>query len=145
MGSPSRKLEPDQVDREIVYLLGLGYTAVKVAKKREVTVYAIYQRLKRLFDLSGTHNQAHLVYWMLDKEYINYSPIRGKRRLPKPPDFKLAVVELIARGHTQEAIGRKLSLSPWGVDRRAREVRAVLHCKTQAQMVAICWTEDWIV
>jgi DNA-binding NarL/FixJ family response regulator len=137
--------DPNEDDLDIIRRLGWGYTAVQVARRRKVTSHTIHNRLKFLYQMTGAVNQVSLVYWALNNERIEYTWQHDSSRRKKLPEPKLQVVELLARGYNQTAIGRKLSLSAWGVDRRIRESRASLGCKTQAHLVAICWTEDWIV
>lgn len=94
--------------------------------------------------MTGAQNKNHLVYWMLDKDLIDYPLHRGPKR-QKPTPAQLEVVELIIQGYTRENVARKLYLTREGVDRRITVACRKLGCKNTAQLIAVCWQENWIV
>lgn len=140
---PGKKLEPDAIDKRIVYEAGLGYQSKTIARRHGVSTEAIKFRFKRLYPLVGSAGTiANLVYVFLDKDYIEYLRRPGRTKLT--PE-QIAVVEGVAYGKTRTTIARELQLTVDGVDARIRRARMAVNAKNQAQLVAIAWTEDWIV
>jgi DNA-binding NarL/FixJ family response regulator len=97
-------------------------------------------RVQKLRRLSGKKRAAALVYWGLTEMYIHYEP-QGLRKIQ---DKWLEVVELIAQDLTNRQVAERLHLSELAVESRIRYARAAVGARTDAQLVAICWSEDWI-
>jgi DNA-binding CsgD family transcriptional regulator len=136
-----KKTEPDSVDTRFVYLWGRGYTTVEAARMMGVTHKALRARVGRLYELTHTKTYSQLMYWMLSEYKFQYP-----KQFPKPmiDDSKLQLIQLLADGYYREDIRKKLNLTDSGYDARLRAARRKVRAKTNVQLVAICWTEDWI-
>lgn len=139
-----KALEPTSTDVKIVRLVSRGLTNAEIGKLTRVTDHAIEWRLKQLYYMTGARDRCQLVYWMLDKGYLELPLYRGPKRV-SPSPRQLEVVELIAQGYTRAAIARKLNLTDNGITARTYHARKRVDAKNNAHLVAICWQENWIV
>lgn len=136
--------KPNETDAQVGLLLSQGFTTLEVANKIGVSVHSVDCRLRKLFRISGMNTREALVYWMLDKDYLELPLYKQKKRVSPTPE-QLAIVELIARGYSREIIGRKLGLCVKLVSERTAEARRITQAKNNIHLIAICWLEDWIV
>lgn len=97
-------------------------------------------RVAKLRLISGKKRAAALVYWGLTEMHIYYPP----QGLPRIKQKWLDVVELIAQDLTNKEVAQRLSISELTVESRIRYARLAVGARTDAQLVAICWSEDWI-
>lgn len=139
-----KALEPTETDIKTVRLVSRGLNNAEIAKLAKVTESAIEWRLKQLYYMTGIPSRCHLVYWMLDKGYLELAVPRKSDRVPPSPR-QLEVVNLIAQGYPRKAIAKKLHLTINGVTARAYHARKRAKAINNAHLVAICWQENWIV
>lgn len=81
-----------------------------------------------------------LVYWGLTNQYIHYDAM-GLQKLEQK---KLVIVAELGLGRSDIAIRRQFYLSKNQFDRQVRDARTKVQAVHRPQLVAICWTEDWI-
>lgn len=101
---------------------------------------ALKGRIQKLRRLTGKNRSTALVYWGLTEMYIH---LRA-RGLPKLAQHYLDVVELLAQDKTNRQIAQALNITVYTVESRIRKAREKVGARTEAQLVAICWAEDWI-
>lgn len=129
---------PKQI--EALDWMGAGTRFREAERELGLSDRSLKGRVQKLRRLSGKKRSAALVYWGLTEMHIHYEPM-GLRKIQ---DKWIEVVELIAQDLTNRQIAEKLHLSESGVETRIRYARAAVGARTEAQLVAICWTEDWI-
>lgn len=137
-----RKIDLDWMDLKVVYLLGRGYTVQQMSQVMGVSVKRIHSRIYRLYSLTGTGSHCQLVYWMLSEYKFGY-PKRGFRSAMD--ETQLELIQMLADGYYREDIRKRLGLIPSKYDRTLLSARRKARAKTKEHLVAICWTEDWIV
>lgn len=126
----------------MMYLLGRGYSVAESGLIMGATNTALFARVARLYRITGTKTQPQLMYWMLSEDKFQYLKQFSKRR---PDDGHLDIVQLLVEGYYREDIKKKLILSDSLYDRRLRAAKDKIGARTNLQLVAICYTEDWII
>lgn len=120
--------------------MGVGTRFREAERELGLSDRSLKGRVQKLRKISGKKRSAALVYWGLTEMHIHYEA-QGLRKIQ---DKWLEVVELIAQDLTNRQVAEKLHLTEYGVETRIRYARAAVGARTEAQLVAICWTEDWI-
>lgn len=65
-------------------------------------------------------------------------------REARPNDEQLAILRLVARGHTDERISRELGVSKSSVQRRLRGVAAAIGATSRLTLVLCAIEQGWI-
>lgn len=100
----------------------------------------INSRVARLRIQSGRKKWSAIIYWALTEMYLELSP----QGLPRPPEGHLEVVRGLTEDKGQREIAAELFISKTTVADRIARARARVNARTEAQLVAIYWAEDWI-
>jgi DNA-binding NarL/FixJ family response regulator len=133
--------KPTPKELQALDILARGIRFREIEEPLGLCDRAISGRLKRIRRISGGKSKAAaLVYWGLTEMHIYYP----KQNRPRPSQAKIDVVALLAQDWTHRRIAQELHLTVHGVADRIREARAEVDARTEAQLVAIYWTEDWI-
>lgn len=103
---------------------------------------ALFSRVSRLYEITGTCTQSQLMYWMLSEDKFQY-PKRFSS--PRLDDTHLDIVQLLVQGKYRDDIQKKLTLSDSLYDRRLKAAKDKVHARTNLHLVATCYTEDWIL
>lgn len=129
---------PKQV--ELLQALGSGATIKSLADEWNISYYTLIDRVRGLRRIARLQTLSGLVYWGLTNLYIDYPQV-GLQKLDQK---KLDVVHQLALGKSDPAICRALYMSKDGFERRVRDARTKVQAAHRPQLVAICWSEDWI-
>lgn len=125
---------------EVLDLMGRGEVLHLAWADRGLSKRAAAVHVTKLRRISGRQTVPALVYWGLTEMHIHYP----KQGLAKMRRDWLEVVKLLALDKTVKQIGEQLHLTRAGVESRIRYARLSVDARTQGQLVAICWSEDWI-
>lgn len=137
-----KKTAPDWVDLKMMYLLGRGYSVVESAVVMGSSNKALFARIARLYQITGTETQSQLMYWMLSEDKFHYPSMFSRRRLDS---IHTEIVQLLVEGYYREDIQKKLILSSSMYDKRLKVAKNRVNARTNLHLVAICYTEDWII
>lgn len=140
-GRPStrlRRLTPKEI--EVLQLVAQGVMLRDASVQLGLSDRGINGRVARLRVQSGRKKWSAITYWALTEMYLEL-PRQG---LFKPPSSYIDVVRGLAEDKGQRQIATELFISKTTVADRIARARARVNARTEAQLVAIYWAEDWI-
>lgn len=133
--------QPTEKEIELLEMVGGGTTVREAAAQLDRNYYSLIGRVNRLKEISGRPTLPSLVHWGLTEMHIHYD----RHNLRKIDSRKLEVVQRIAIGQSRAQICGFMYLTKDGFERRVRNARADVGATNMSHLVAICWSEDWIV
>lgn len=140
-GRPSTQLRRlTQKEIEVLSLIAKGVPLAEASVKLGLSTRGINNRAARLRIQSGRKKWSGIVYWALTEMYIESRP----RGLFKPPSRYIDIVQGLSEDKDQRQIASELFISKTTVAERLTMAKARVDARSEAELVAIYWAEDWI-
>lgn len=136
-----QRREPLPSEITLLEMLGGGSLVNEAAEALGISRYTAHDRIRRLKFLSQRETIAGLVHWGLTQHFFSYE-CNG---LTEVDPYKTLIVQRWAQGYTEKQICKMMFLSQAQLQGHTKRARWRVGATTRANLVAIYWTEGWII
>lgn len=140
-GVLKRRTEPLEGEIQLLEMIGAGSLVNEAAGELRISRYTAHDRLRRLKFLSGRQTLPGLVHWGLTTHQISYD-CHGLKELSP---YKTLIVQRLGFDWSEKKICSKMFLTRDQFEGHVKRARWAVGATTRANLVAIYWTEGWIV
>lgn len=141
-GKLLKRTKPTPGEIELLRLVGAGMQVLPAGKQLGISKGTTYDRIRRMKFLAQKDSLSGLVYWGLKSRYIEYDYAEG---LQPPSPAATEIIRRLAMDESEDHICRVMRLTVDQVQGALRKARYNAGAKSRYHMVAIAWTEGWIV
>lgn len=140
-GVLKKRTEPLEGEITLLEMLGGGSLVNSAAEELGISRYTAHDRLRRLKFLSGKITLPGLVHWGLTTKLISYE-CHG---LKEYDAHKTLIVQRLGHDWPEKKIRAKMFMTQDQFEGHVKRARWAVGATTRANLVAIYWTEGWII
>lgn len=140
-GVLKKRTEPLEGEIALLEMVGGGSLVNEAARELNISRYTAHDRIRRLKFLSGKTTLPGLVHWGLTTHLFSYE-CNGLKELDAQ---KTLIVQRMGLDWHEKRICAKMFLTKDQFEGHVKRARWGVGATTRANLVAIYWTEGWIV
>lgn len=131
-------------DWPLLALLANGFDSHEICRVTGLSLAANRSRTRRMRELTGTRNNAHLVYWALMNDHL--APLPHKRPFATAlSPRQIEVVERLAHGDSHDEVGKALFITTPTVRTYIEVAKDKARAVNGTHLVALVWSHDLFV
>lgn len=141
-GRLKKRKTPLPGEIELLRLIGAGMPVARAAKTLGISPHTAHDRIRHLKVIAQRDSLSGLVHWGLRQHHFEYS---YGYKLERPSPMALEIILRLAKDQSEDQICHQLKITVDQLQGAIRKARYAVSAKSRYHMVAIAWTEGWIV